>query len=95
MGNGTDSLNYFDVDCLEVWAVGGNEWIADSLAAQKSAREWKEAMHAKARKVVLDKKQLLSDLQFLAAAAAPTGSSNNHGLFGHVNHTTLDRWDIC
>lgn len=82
LGQGKDSLNYFDVDCLEVWAVGGEEWIADSMAQRKAQQDVAEATLVKARKV--DKQQFLRDFHLLAAPS---------GLFGHVHHAT-DRCDV-
>jgi hypothetical protein len=56
-GKCSQSLYYFDVDCIEIWGVGGEEWIADALQAQAKAKEMKAACFEKARKV--DKRQLL------------------------------------
>jgi len=53
----SQSLYYFDVDCIEVWGVGGEEWIEDALQAHNKAKEMKAAGLEKARKV--DKRQLL------------------------------------
>jgi hypothetical protein len=75
LGKCTQSLYYFDVDCIEVWAVGGNEWIADALRAQKEAKQIHAANMKKARRV--EKVQFLDDFQ--------TGlmSTTKQGLFGH------------
>ena len=56
-GKCSQSLYYFDVDCIEVWGVGGEDWIEDALQAQNKAKEMKTAGLEKARKV--DKRQLL------------------------------------
>jgi hypothetical protein len=85
LGNGDDSLFYFDVDCLEVWGVGGDEWIQESLEAQRKGRELSEANLMRARKV--DKKQFLDDFRL-----GLMGSQNNNGkvgtgLFDHMQHT--------
>jgi hypothetical protein len=85
LGQGKDSLNYFDVDCLEVWAVGGEEWIADSLKEQQAQRDIVESVTMKARRIK-DKKQFLGDVQLLS-------NNNNTGLFGHVQHT-MNRCDM-
>lgn len=83
LGAGKDSLNYFDVDIIEVWAVGGDEWITDSLKAQERQRSILEATQTKARKV--DNKQFLRDFQ--------SGILGSHKLFQHVQHAT-DRCDL-
>ena len=56
-GKCSQSLYYFDVDCIEVWGVGGEEWIEDALQAHNKAKEMKAAGLEKARNV--DKRQLL------------------------------------
>jgi TLD len=83
LGAGKDSLNYFDVECIELWAVGGDEWIADSLLARDRQRSILEATHAKSRKV--DNAQFLRDFQ--------GGILGSHKLFSHVQHVT-DRCDL-
>ncbi len=84
-GKCTQSLFYFDVDCIEVWAVGGNEWIADALRAQKEAKQIHAANLRNARRV--EKVQFLDDLQ--------TGltSTTKQGLFGH-RHLVSERCDV-
>ena len=59
LGMCRNSLNYFDVDCIEIWGVGGDEWIADALQAQRSVKAVHAANLEKARKI--DKRQLLDD----------------------------------
>jgi hypothetical protein len=83
MGAGTESLNYFDVDCLEVWGAGGDEWIRESIEARQKGRDIKEAHLQRARKV--DKKQFLDD--FRMGRIAMNGSANP-ALFGHMQYTT-------
>lgn len=73
--NGKDSLYYFDADCIEVWGVGGEEWIQQSLQAQQKGRDLAKATLKNARMV--DKKQLMNDLRFMAKPL---------GLFGHTEH---------
>ncbi len=85
LGNGKDSLNYFDVDCLEVWAVGGADWIAESLKARQAQRAVSESVTMKARKV--DKKQFLQDFHGGLLSGTP------NGFFAHVQHAT-DRCDM-
>lgn len=59
LGKCRNSLNYFDIDCIEIWGVGGDEWIADSLKAQRRIKAVHAANLEKARKI--DKRQLLDD----------------------------------
>lgn len=59
LGKCRNSLNYFDVDCIEIWGVGGEEWIADSLKAQRRVKAVYAANLEKARKI--DKRHLLDD----------------------------------
>jgi hypothetical protein len=75
LGNGEDSLYYFDVDCLEVWGVGGDEWIQESLEAQQKGQALSEANLMRARKV--DKKQFLDDFRL-----------GGTGHFDHMQHTS-------
>ena len=76
LGKCNQSLFYFDIDCIEVWAVGGDEWISDALRAQKQAKQILAANLKKARTVV-EKVQFLDDFQ--------TGltSATKQGIFGH------------
>lgn len=77
----SESLNYFDVDCIEVWGVGGDEWIQASLEQQKRHRMLRQANLTRAR--TIDKKQLLKDVRLGGLLSAkPTA------LFDHVQHTT-------
>ena len=55
-----NSLYYFDVDCVEVWGVGGEEWISDALEAQTKSKCSQAAMLEQVRKI--DKTQLIDDL---------------------------------
>ncbi|KAL3935079.1 MAG: hypothetical protein SGBAC_009329 [Bacillariaceae sp.] len=82
LANGKNSLYYFDADCIEVWGVGGDEWIQQSLQAQQKGRDLAEATLKKARMV--DKKQFLDDLRFMAKP---------NGLFEHLDHVD-DRPDV-
>ena len=70
-----DSLYYFDVDTLEVWGVGGTDWIRDALDAQAKEREVRESALEKARRV--DKRQLLEHFE----NGVNVGGSG--GLFSH------------
>merc|ERR1712194_47114 len=56
---GSKSLYYFDVDCIEVWGVGGEEWISDALEAKAKAKGSQAAMLEQVRKV--DKSQFVDD----------------------------------
>lgn len=96
LGRAQDSLNYFDVDCIEVWAVGGDEWIQESLLAQQSKKAIMESNRTKARTV--NKKHFLQDLVggILSVDHKPSGffahqQGNMHGGGHHVN---LDRCDM-
>lgn len=60
-GKCTQSLFYFDVDCIEMWGVGGEEWISDALKAQKKEKERNDTNLDKARKC--DKSQFLNDFE--------------------------------
>lgn len=73
--NGKDSLYYFDADCIEVWGVGGDAWIQQSLVAQQKGRDLIEATLRRARQV--DKKQFVDDLRLLGDPS---------GVFGHQDH---------
>lgn len=86
MGNGVDSLYYFDVDCLEVWGVGGETWIQESLATRQKERDLSQANMRRARQV--DKKPFLQDFR-----SGLVGSNKQPGLFDHMQHTT-DRADL-
>jgi hypothetical protein len=68
------SLYYFDVDCIEVWGVGGEQWIANALQAQAKAKEMNAASLEKARRV--DKRQLLDAFENGLVLG-------NSGLFGY------------
>mmetsp|Transcript_9728 Transcript_9728/g.17498 ORF Transcript_9728/g.17498 Transcript_9728/m.17498 type:complete len:425 (-) Transcript_9728:136-1410(-) len=69
------SLYYFDVDCIEVWGVGGEEWISDALKARAKGKESQIASLEQARKV--DKSQFLGDFENELTCG------NKPGLFGH------------
>ena len=83
LGAGKDSLNYFDVECIEVWAVGGDEWIADSLQARQRQRSILQATQQKARKI--DKAQFYMDFQ--AGLLGSHQQQQHHQLFSHLEHT--------
>ena len=74
-GKCSHSLYYFDVDCIEIWGVGGEEWIADALQTQAKAKKMHAACLEMARRV--DKRQLLDDLDNGLIFG------NGDGLFGH------------
>lgn len=75
------SLYFFDIDTLEVWGVGGSEWINDALSAQKKAKEMRESALEHARRV--DKRQLLEHFE---------NSSAGGGLFSHQDF--VDERDV-
>lgn len=86
LGHAQASLNYFDVDCIEVWAVGGEEWINESMARQRGHRDVYEANLVNAR-TVKDKKQFINDL------AGGLLNSKSNGFFAH-NFQTTERCDL-
>mmetsp|Transcript_11676 Transcript_11676/g.27015 ORF Transcript_11676/g.27015 Transcript_11676/m.27015 type:complete len:152 (+) Transcript_11676:575-1030(+) len=51
----------FEIDCLEVWGVGGEEVVAEALGARNRQREIQAANIRKARKV--DKAAFLDDFR--------------------------------
>lgn len=75
VGKCNQSLYYFDVDCIEVWGVGGEEWISDALKAQAKQKAIRDANLEKSRKV--DKRQFLDDFQNGFTCG------DKPGLFGH------------
>lgn len=85
LGTAKDSLNYFDVDCLEVWAVGGMDWISESLQVRQAYRAVSDAATVKARKV--DKQQFMQDLQ------GGILSYKTNGIFSHAQYVT-ERCDV-
>lgn len=86
LGHAKETLNFFDVDCLEVWAVGGDEWINESLATQKAHRDIQQANLLKAR-TVQDKRQFVQDF------TNGLMSAKHNGLFSHSNQAA-DRCDL-
>jgi hypothetical protein len=84
--SGADSLYYFDVDALEVWGVGGQDWIQEALESRQQERERVQSILLKARTV--DKKQFVDD--FRSGILGDAGK----GLFGHVEHVA-ERADEC
>jgi hypothetical protein len=86
-----DSLYYFDVDCMEVWGVGGTSWIEDALEARDKMRGV-AAYHLQRRQRIMDKTQMLDDFRNgLHSIAAK--SHTNGSYFDHVEHAT-DRCDL-
>lgn len=75
LGKGSESLYYFDVNEIEVWAVGGD--FDEQLAAQAKQKEIELATLEHARTV--DKRQLLEHIENGFAWK----SNNTPGLFGH------------
>ena len=75
LGKGKQSLNYFDIDCIEVFGVGGEEWINDALKKRSKAKQIHNASLEQARKV--DKKQFLEHFKNDIAAC-------DTNLFGHT-----------
>jgi len=43
LGKGKQSLNYFDIDCIEVFGVGGEAWINDALKKRSKAKQIHDA----------------------------------------------------
>ena len=43
LGKGKQSLNYFDIDCIEVFGVGGEAWISDALKKRSKAKQIHDA----------------------------------------------------
>ena len=84
-----NSLQYFDIDAMEVWAVGGQEWIDESLETQKRHQAVLHANRSKARKV--DKEQFLRDFQSGMFSATTSGGG---GIFSHQNEYNTDRCDL-
>ena len=71
----------FEIDCLEVWACGGNDMIQKGMKAQAKEREIKNESIEKARKV--DKAQFFNnafDREFLLS-----------GTFAHKEQQSDDR----
>jgi hypothetical protein len=56
-GKCDSTLYYFDIDTIEVWGVGGQDWINDALKAQEKERGVRESALEQVRRV--DKRQLL------------------------------------
>ena len=83
LGKGKQSLNYFDIDCIEVFGVGGELWINDALEKRSKAKQIHEASLEQARKV--DKKQFLE--HFKNDTACDTN------LFGHTAYIE-ERCDV-
>lgn len=79
LGKGSESLYYFDVNEIEVWAVGGNS--IKKLAAQAKQKEIELANLEHARQV--DKAQFLEHIENGFAWK----SGNKPGLFGHRDST--------
>lgn len=77
LGRCDESLYYFDVDSIEVWGVGGEEWITSALEAQTKTKEILAASVERARKV--EKKQLLDDFKNGVACV------DKPGIFEHRN----------
>lgn len=75
LGKGSESLYYFDVNEIEVWAIGGD--FDEQLAAQTKQKEIELATLERARQV--DKRQLLEHIENGFAWK----SYNKPGLFGH------------
>jgi hypothetical protein len=96
-GWGKDTLQYFNVECIEVWAVGGHDWITESLRVQQQQRNVQEAAWSHAAQVH-DKRALYRD--FLQQEQRGGGNGNggaggNHGYFAHMSHQDAsDRCDV-
>ncbi|KAL3799297.1 hypothetical protein HJC23_013022 [Cyclotella cryptica] len=84
LGKCNDSLYYFDVDCIEVWGVGGQNVIEEALVAQEKERGVRIACLERVRKV-LDKRQFLEDFENgLVGSRAGSCVGGAGGLFGHA-----------
>lgn len=88
LGCAKDSLNYFDVTQIEVWAVGGQEWIQESLQEQQKHQAIGEANRLRAQKV--DKQQFLQDFQ----SGVLSTRGNGGGLFAHYHEYNSDRCEM-
>ena len=85
LGTCNESLYYFDLDCLEIWAVGGEDWIKQSLQDQQKERDI--AIANLQRNLRVDKKQFVDDFR----GGKLLGKTNP--LFEHTNHT-MGRTDL-
>jgi hypothetical protein len=83
-GKCDSTLYYFDVDTMEIWGVGGLDWINDALSAQIKERTMRESALEKARRV--DKRQMLEHFE---NAVSTVGGG---GLFGHQDF--IDERDV-
>ena len=84
LGKGKQSLNYFDIDCIEVFGVGGEAWINDALEKRSKAKQIHNASLEQARKV--DKKQFLEHFKNDITAC-------DTNLFGHTAYIE-ERCDV-
>jgi hypothetical protein len=57
-----DALEKFEIQCLEVWGVGGDQVIMDALRARSDFREITDTAVFNAR-VVHDKSQFAKDMK--------------------------------
>lgn len=78
LGKCDSSLCYFDIDTIEVWGVGGSQWIQDALSSQSKERAIRESALKQAKRV--DKRQLLEHFENGVLNTAAGG-----GLFGHLD----------
>ena len=82
-GLGEGSLYRFDAEAVEVWGVGGREWIEHALNEREKARETRDAGLERARTV--DKRAFLDDLR---------AGDKEGGLFAHGG-VVAERDDCC
>jgi len=91
LGSAIDSLNYFDVECMELWAVGGDEWITECLEVQQ--KQWSLAESNRNRARMVDKKQFVQDFQNgLLSSEHPAGRT---GYFSHHHDNANNNMDRC
>lgn len=58
----SESLEKFEIQCLEVWGVGGDQIISQALHSRAGYRERSDTAVLRARKIV-DKKQFVEDFK--------------------------------
>lgn len=79
LGNCDQSLYHFDIDCIEVWGVGGEEWIKSAMETQAGTKELHASVLEHVRTV--DKAAFMDDFK-----TGLTTVGTDPGLFAHQNH---------
>jgi len=59
-----NSLNYFDIQQMEVWGIGGRAWIKDALTVRETERQRTVSNLQKAR-TIQNKEQFMGDLRLM------------------------------